>query len=246
MPASGLTLYRLSTPAAIGQALHDVQQQKGVLSLYMPEAGVAADGAQFVAQATPFGLANVCGVDVQAQTLALSLSTPLSPLPPQALAVVHLAGGVRLQWMLHGVWQPGEGKNWSLQAAWPAQMLQLQRRRHQRLSVPLGQNYSASFMFGRRRCELDIDDLSIGGVALRGTRQEAAMLFMGRVLPKVSLYMADGTVLQADLKVRSRRSYRSFLLGEQVLVGCSMEAMDDADRLLLENLLAQGIYPLHV
>ena len=98
-------------------------------------------------------------------------------------------------------------------------MLQLQRRRHQRLSVPLGQNYSASFMFGRRRCELDIDDLSIGGVALRGTRQEAAMLFMGRVLPKVSLYMADGTVLQADLKVRSRRSYRSFLLGEQVLVG---------------------------
>lgn len=239
MPASGLTLYRLSTPAAIGQALHDVQQQKGVLSLYMPEAGVAADGAQLVAQATPFGLASVCGVDVQAQTLALSLSTPLSPLPPQALAVVHLAGGVRLQWMLHGVWQPGEGKNWSLQAAWPAQMLQLQRRRHQRLSVPLGQNYSASFRFGRRRCDLDIEDLSLGGVALRGTRQETAMLFLGRELPKVGLYMADGTVLEVVLKVRSRRRYQSFLLGEQVLVGCSMKQISESDRALLAQRLSK-------
>lgn len=243
MPASGLTLYRLHTPAAIGQALHDLQQQQGVLSLYAQ--GASADGAPLGIDAAPFGLASIAEVDAEAQTLMLMLSAPILPLPAQALGVAHLAGGVRVQWMLHGEWQSISANQWQLQMAWPAEVLQLQRRRHQRLSVPLGQNYSASFRFGRRRCELDIEDLSLGGVALRGTRQETAMLFLGRALPKVGLYMADGTTLEVGLKVRSRRSYQSFLLGEQVLVGCSVEVMSAEDRGSLEGLLASGMQPLH-
>lgn len=243
MPASGLTLYRLHTPAAIGQALHDVQQQKGALSLYAQDAGV--DSVQWAAHAAPFGLASVSDVDAETQTVALHLSTPILPLPQQALGVAHLPGGVRVQWVVQGEWQPIDALHWQMHTPWPTEVLQLQRRRHQRLSVPLGQNYSASFRFGRRRCELDIEDLSLGGVALRGTRQETAMLFMGRDLPKVGLYMADGTVLEAHLKVRSRRSYQSFLLGEQVLVGCSVEAMAAQDRLLLEALLGAGMQALH-
>ena len=243
MSASGLTLYRLHTPAAIGQALHEVLQQKGVLSLYAQDA--AAQGMPLAAHAAPFGMASVSQVDAEAQTVALHLSTPILPLPQQALAVAHLPGGVRVQWALQGAWQPTDTPHWHLQTAWPLEVLQLQRRRHQRLSVPLGQNYSASFRFGRRLCELDIDDLSLGGVALRGTRQETAMLFMGRALPKVGLYMADGTVLEVQLKVRSRRSYQSFLLGEQVLVGCSVEAMAAQDRLMLQALLEAGMQALH-
>lgn len=243
MSVSGLTLYRLTTPAAIGQALHDVQQQQGALSLYAQASG--AEALPLAAGAVPFGLASICALEAQAQSYALNLSTPISPLPEQAWAVAHLAGGVRVQWMVYGAWQAMGGNHWQLQAAWPTHVLQLQRRRHQRLSVPLGQNYSASFMFGHRRCALDIEDLSIGGVALRGSRKETAMLFIGRDLPKVGLYMADGTALQAHLKVRSRRSYQSFLLGEQVLVGCSVEGMLDEERLQLENLLAQGLQTLH-
>lgn len=239
MPASGLTLYQLHTAATIGAVLQELQLQKSTLSLYA--CNPWPDTADTTSNPAPFGMASVVELDVPAQTLGLAMSAPLLPLPAQAWAVTHMAGGVRVQWLVQGDWQTTDGQQWLLHMAWPEQLLQLQRRRHQRLSVPLGHNYSASFMFGRRRGVLDMDDVSMGGVALRGTRQETAMLFMGRDLPQVSLHMANGTVLSVHLKVRSRRSYRSFLLGAQVLVGCSVETMADKDRLQLENLLESGM-----
>lgn len=243
MPASGLTLYRLQTPVAIGQALQDIAQQKSVLSLYPP---IGADDALVTgAQAVPFALASVTAVDVQAHTCTLTVSSAVLPLPVQAVGVAHMAGGVRVQCAVVGNWEPTGDTQWQLHMPWPAQILQLQRRRHPRMHVPLGHNYSASFLFGRRRCELDIDDLSAGGVALRGTRKETAMLFLGRELPRVHLTMADGSMLEAALKVRSRRSFQSFLLGEQVLVGCSVEGIAAEDRTLLEGLLTAGMHRLH-
>jgi hypothetical protein len=41
-----------------------------------------------------------------------------------------------------------------------------------------------------------------------------------------------------DLIVRSRRSYRSFLLGEQVIVGCSLEGVSDEVRAVLARITA--------
>lgn len=243
MPASGLTLYRLDTPAAIGAVLQDVQQQQSVFSLYAQPGG--ADVVALPPDATPYGLASLVAVDAQACTCMLSVSSPLLPWPTHTMAVAHMAGGVRVQCEVAGAWQQVEGNHWQLEMPWPAHMVQLQRRRHTRLHVPLGHNYSANFMFGRRHCALDIEDLSLGGVALRGTRPETAMLFLGRDLPQVRLCMADGSVLKVALKVRSRRSYRSFLLGEQVLVGCSVEAIAEADQQLLQGWLNAGIEPLH-
>jgi flagellar brake protein len=243
MTASGLTLYRLQTPAAIGQALHDIVQQKSVLSLYLPTG--ADDALVTAAEAVPFALASVMAVDVQAHTCTLTVASPLLPLPAQALGVAHMAGGVRVQCAVAGSWEQIGDKQWQLHMPWPTQILQLQRRRHPRIHMPLGHSYIASFMFGRRRCELDIDDLSGGGVALRGTRKETAMLFLGRELPRVHLTMADGSRLEVALKVRSRRSFQSFLLGEQVLVGCSVESITAEDRAMLDDLLNSGTQPLH-
>ena len=242
MTASGLTLYRLQKPAAIGQALHDMVQQKSVLSLY-PHLG-CEDEAAISAESVPFALASLMAVDMQAQTCTLSVAAPVLPLPVQAVGVAHMAGGVRMQCALVGSWEQVGDKQWQLHMPWPMQMLQLQRRRHPRIHVPLGHNYSASFLFGSQRCELDIDDLSASGVALRGTRKETAMLFMGRKLPRVHLTMADGNTLEVALKVRSRRSFQSFLLGEQVLVGCSVESITAEDRSVLDDLLSSSVQPL--
>lgn len=241
MSAAGPTLCRLHNTNAIGTALREVHQQ-GVVSLYVPCAQYPQ--AALPVDALPVGIARVEQLDLQCHTMALTVAAPVMALPDHVVAITHLAGGVRVQFDVHGQWQSYDGKQWQLNTHWPQEVLQLQRRRHPRLGVPVGQNYSASFSFGRKRCILDIEDLSIGGVALRGSRQETAMLFMGRVLPQVVLTMADGTQLQASLKVRARRSYRSFLLGEQVLVGCSVEVMDEADRAKLEALLATGIHTL--
>ncbi|MBV8247820.1 MAG: hypothetical protein JO200_05175 [Comamonas sp.] len=147
----------------------------------------------------------------------LEVSGALPPLPPQVLALAHMPGGVRAQWVLQADWQPAAAGRWRL---------------------PLGQSYQAGFQFGQRRCVLHLEDLSLGGVALRGTRQETAMLFMGRKIAKAVLELGSGVQVQVDLIVRSRRSYRSFLLGEQVIVGCSLEGVSDEVRVVLERITA--------
>lgn len=219
--------------------LHELASQAVTLSVYAAETGgVTPLSSQPV---HPVGMACVTQIDDAMCSLVLKMTAPILPLPVQTMVVAHMNGGVRVQWPLQGEWLAQEGNQWRMEMAWPAEILLLQRRRHPRVSVPLGQSYSASFLFGRRLCTLDIDDLSAGGIALRGTRQETSMLFMGRALPQVTLSLADGAVLTAALKVRSRRRYQSFLLGEQVLVGCSVEHMSSEDSELLAQHLTQAM-----
>lgn len=241
-----MTLSRLDHPAAIGQLLQDMQAQQSVASLYDLPGEALADACDALHGAAPegaalLGLASLQALDAPARRIRWRLGAAVTPPPDAVLAIVAMAGGVRVQQVLRGAWQ-ADGAGWLLDADWPHQLLQLQRRRHPRISVPLGQSYSASFLFGSRRSTLDIDDLSQGGLALRGSRAEMAMLFVGKKLPRVQLQLA-GTTVQADLQVRARRSYKSFLLGEQVLAGCSIEAMDAADRDRLAALLGSGQRP---
>lgn len=248
---AGMTLSRLDDATAIAQLLQDMRAQQCVAALHLlPEGSADAHTASADDGMTPdtarnagplIGLASLQQLDVPARRMAWRLPSALQPLPERVLALCALEGGVRVQLLLCGAWQ-ADGNGWRLETDWPRALLQLQRRRHPRISVPLGLNHSASFSFGSRRSVLDIDNLSAGGLALRGSRSETAMLFVGKKLPKVQLHLAGATV-QADLQVRGRRSYRSFLLGEQVLVGCSIEAMGEADRTQLALLLGRGEHP---
>lgn len=236
-PAAGMTLYRLCDAAVIAQVMQELVQQQTVLSLY---AAQSDEGLDIAADAAPVALASLSRTDASQSALVLQIPAQAQPLPQRLIGIAHMAGSVRVQCAVQGSWQPEVGA-WLLHMPWPQELLQLQRRRHQRFPVPLGQNYTASFMFGRKRCVLDIDDLSLGGIALRGTRADTAMLFLGRELPQVRLKLASHDILRVFLRVRSRRSYRSFLLGEQVLVGCSIEAMDEDDQASLHRLLAAGM-----
>lgn len=231
----GMTLFRLNQPAAIGQVLQELHRYKGNVSLYPRQAPESE-----AALSSPAGIAMLQALDMDSMQVALEVQGMPQTMPQQLQAVAHMAGGVRVQWQMQGVWESVGDKSWRLSMPWPAEIWQLQRRRHPRWTVPLGQNYSAVFMFGNKRCVLDVEDVSAAGVALRGTRPETAMLFMGRLMPKVVLKVPDGAQIELALKVRSRRSYHSFLLGEQVLVGCSIEAISAQGEEALQQWLSRG------
>ncbi|WP_272970615.1 PilZ domain-containing protein [Comamonas terrigena] len=234
--AVDLSYYRLSTPVAVQQVLESLQRQQAVMTLLadVPDAHAVHD-----AGGRPCGMAVLSQVDAEQQCLVMEVSGALLPLPAAVLVVAHLPGSVRTQWELQAQWTELSPGRWQLQAPWPNQVLQHQRRRHPRLQLPLGQRYEASFMFGQRHCVLHMDDLSQGGVALRGTRSETSMLFMGRKISKVVLDLGSGVQVQVDLTVRSRRSYKSFLLGEQVMVGCSLEGMTDEVQAALARIMQE-------
>lgn len=242
-PSHGMTLYRLRDAAVIARVMQELVEQQAVLSLY---AAQSDQGLEVADHAPPLALASLRRTDVSQSALVLQIPRQTQPMPPRLIGIANMTAGVRVQCAVEGIWNEAADA-WVLQAAWPNELLQLQRRRHQRFPVPLGQNYTASFMFGRKRCVLDIHDISEQGLALRGSRTETAMLFMGRTLPKVELYLgAEKGVIAVDVQVRSRRSYCSFLLGPQVLVGVSIARISQYDRKTLDEILSIGIHRLSI
>jgi c-di-GMP-binding flagellar brake protein YcgR len=107
-----------------------------------------------------------------------------------------------------------------LQFPLPDLCLVLNRRAEPRLESPVGMNYGARFTMLGKVFEMPLYDFSRGGVGLRATPEQALELYVGKKLDGVLLEMGPTLVITADLEVRLLRPFRTFLLGQQVQVGC--------------------------
>lgn len=114
-----------------------------------------------------------------------------------------------------------------------------ERRTTPRRDVPLGPAVRVEFMLLGRARSLNVDDVSLGGLGLRGTVEEGRGLFLGQKVPQARVMVGDQLVLVADLEVRIRRSFRSFLAGEQVHIGCRFLGLNPLAEAELQRLLAQ-------
>lgn len=106
--------------------------------------------------------------------------------------------------------------------------------------MPLGPAFHADLVVLGRSLSLSLEDLSLGGVALRASKTESGGLLMGRRLPQVHLRLGDFGVVTVALEVRARRSFKSFLAGEQVYIGCRFvdlpPAVQERLRVIIEAL----------
>lgn len=114
-----------------------------------------------------------------------------------------------------------------------------ERRGTPRRDVPLGPVVRAEFpLLGRWR-SLHVDDVSLGGLGLRGSIEEGRGLFLGQRIAQARVLVGDHVVLVVDLEVRIRRSFRSFLAGEQVHIGCRFVGLDARGEAQLHQLLGE-------
>ena len=129
-----------------------------------------------------------------------------------------------------------------LNLEFPLKCLVLNRRASARLETPLGVYYMASFVLNGKPYELQLYDFSAGGVGMRAAPRDAVGLHVGRKLQRVRLELGPDSVMIADLEVRLSRTFRSFLLGEQVQIGCQFTnlspAMEEELKRLLDKLHA--------
>ncbi|OWQ43770.1 hypothetical protein CDL60_28420 [Roseateles noduli] len=116
-----------------------------------------------------------------------------------------------------------------------------ERRTTPRRDVPLGPAVRVEFMLLGRARSLNVDDVSLGGLGLRGSVEEGRGLFLGQKVQQARVMVGDQLVLVADLEVRIRRSFRSFLAGEQVHIGCRFLGLNPLAEAELQRLLAQLI-----
>ena len=134
--------------------------------------------------------------------------------------VASLGGNAKIQFELEASPAGVPDRPDLLQFPLPTSCLVLNRRAEQRLDSPLGMNYGARFTIMGKVFEMPLYDFSLGGVGLRATPEQAHELYVGKKLEGVLLELGTSLVVTADLEVRLLRPFRTFLLGQQVQVGC--------------------------
>ena len=166
-------------------------------------------------------LGRILSVDPELPHFVMELNDGVT-LPPGKVTFVAWLRTAKLQFCLtvKDEWKAVPGKPQLIQMVFPETCEVLNRRSSERLETPLGANFMASFVLNGAPYELPLYDFSLGGVGLRCSKNDAKGLFKGRKLPEVRLDLGADTVIVADLEVRLSRSYRSFLLGEQLHLGC--------------------------
>jgi len=114
-----------------------------------------------------------------------------------------------------------------------------ERRSTPRRDVPLGPTFRAEFTLLGKPRSFSVDDMSLGGLGLRGAVDQGQGIFTGQKLLQVRLMLAGHAALTVDLEARSYRFYRSFLIGEQLHVGCRFVDLGPETELELRQLLVK-------
>lgn len=172
----------------------------------------------------PYGhdvvLARIDSVDPEGKVFTLDLAEPGAAPGGKIVFVAALGSNAKIQFELETDPAPVADRPDLLQFPLPDVCLVLNRRAEPRLESPVGMNYGARFTMMGKVFEMPLYDFSRGGVGLRATPEQALELYVGKKLDGVLLELGTSLVLTADLEVRLLRPFRTFLLGQQVQVGC--------------------------
>jgi c-di-GMP-binding flagellar brake protein YcgR len=230
-PASGriapdAAAHTMRDPFDIGDALSTLAATSAIVTIYLADDACA--------------LARIEAVDPGRSSFTLHLDEH-AVLPDGHITLVAvLDGDARLQFDLDLARDLAPGAARLLTLPFPGACLVLNRRAEARLDAPLGASHTARFVLLGKVFELPLCDFSSGGVGMRATPAEALELYVGKRLMGGELELGPALVIRADLEVRLLRPFRTFLLGQQVQVGCRIVGISMQMREHLEGAVAEA------
>jgi c-di-GMP-binding flagellar brake protein YcgR len=184
-------------------------------------------------------LGRILSVDPKLPHFVMELNEGAT-LPPGKITFVAVLRTAKLQFRLSSPeWSSVPGQPQLIPMTFPETCAVLDRRSSERVETPLGANFMASMEIHGNPHEWSIYDFSLGGVGLRCSKIEAKGLLKGRKLPDVRLELEEQTVIVTELEVRFTRAFRSFLLGEQIHIGCSFSNMAPETENQIRSLMEQ-------
>lgn len=225
IPASA-KVYDMTSEDEIGDTLTVLAANGDAISMY------AAGSRDAV-------LGRILSVDPELPHFVMELNEGAA-LPPGNVTFVAVLRNAKFQFKLNKPeWDSLPGKPTLIPMIFPEACSVLNRRASERVETPVGAIFTASFVNGTNAYALPIYDLSLGGMGLRCSKSEAKGLLKGRKLRDVELELGEETVLVAEMEVRLTRSYRSFLLGEQLHIGCMFTNIAPEQENTIKSLLEQ-------
>jgi c-di-GMP-binding flagellar brake protein YcgR len=180
-------------------------------------------------------VARIEAVDPDRRSFILDLAEDSILAEGKASFVASLGGNAKIQFELDANWSIVPGRARMVELPLPETCRVLNRRAESRLETPLGGSYGARFTTLGKVFELPLYDFSLSGVGLRASPAEAYELHVGKKLEGVELDLGPSLTIQADLEVRLLRPFRTFLLGEQVQIGCRISRIEMVMKQRLER-----------
>lgn len=222
-PNSGA--HEMRDPFTIGESLSALAQSGEPVTVY------------------PYGrdlaVARIERVDPEAGRFVLDLADGTLPGKGKAVFVASLGGNAKIQFELDAEVAGMPGQPNLVDLPLPSACLVLNRRAEERLDIPLGMDYGARFTLLGKVVEVPLVDFSRGGVGLRATPDQAMGLHVGKKLEGVQLDLGPSLRITADLEVRLLRPFRTFLLGQQVQVGCRISNIEMQMRQSLDRAVSK-------
>jgi flagellar brake protein len=227
-------------PIAAGSHPHDIVDPDDIGDALAALADAGDPISIYHRDSTEAVMARLLSVDPELPHFVIQLNEGAS-LPPGECTFVTWLRGAKFQFKLDDPqWNALPEQPTLIPAQFPERCQVLNRRAAPRLETPLGTYHTASFVLNGKPYELQLYDFAVGGVGMRCPPRDAVGLHVGRKLQRVRLDMGPGSVLICDLEIRLSRHFRSFLLGEQVQIGCQFQnlspLMQDELHRILERL----------
>ena len=161
-------------------------------------------------------------------------------LPSGKITFVAWLRSAKLQFRLSNLdWPSVPGQPHLIPMIFPETCAVLNRRSTERVETPLGVNFTASFVNGITEYEFPVYDISLGGMGLHCAKLATKGLIKGRKMHSVQLELGDESVEVAELEVRFTRPFRSFLLGDQVHLGCMFTKLAPEEESKIKRVLDQ-------
>jgi len=224
--AANAAPHQMSDPFDIGEALTILAQNGDPVTVYC-------------GQSDPI-LARIESVDPELPHFVLDFTGSALPASRHATFVAAIGSNAKLQFELDSDWAALPDQPHLVPAVFPEHCLVLNRRSARRIETPVGVNYTASFGLNNKQYELPLYDFSQGGVGMRATPEQCFGLHVGKKLGSVRLELGPALVIVADLEVRLMRPFRTYLLGEQVQIGCSFASISMQMQQTLERFMTTG------
>lgn len=199
--------YEITSEDDIGDVLTILSASGEAISMYAPGNREAM-------------LGRILSVDPELPHFVMELNAGAT-LPPGKITFVAPLPTAKLQFQLTSPeWPSLAGQPQLIPLTFPETCAVLNRRSSERVETPLTANFTASFTMNGNPYEMSIYDFSLGGVGLRCPKGSTKGMLKGRKMRDVQLDLGSATVNVGELEIRFTRNSRSFLLGEQVHLGC--------------------------
>lgn len=225
IPASASS-YDMTSEDDIGDALTLLAANGDAISMYAPGSREPV-------------LGRILSVDPELPHFVVELNAGQS-LRPGAITFVACLPTAKLQFKLHDErWKSQPGEPQLIPMTFPQSCAVQNRRACERAETPLGANFMAAFTVNDTFYEFPISDFSLGGIGLHCAKARAKGLLRGRKLQDVRLTLGEEVIRIDEMEIRCSRPFRSFLLGEQLHLGCKFSSLPEEAAGQLQRVLGR-------